>query len=191
MLFNRYRQRYGGYLVHLGLVLLAAGIIGSQLFQIQRDTPLNAGQEANVAGYRIVYLGNIDQKEQDREIVLAQVQVWRDGQLQSYIYPGRTFYRNFGNQPASQISILTFGVTDLYILLDNWDGPSQATLRVFVNPLVPLIWYGGVIMLLGGIICWWPSRKKVRATVQRPVAATEADASPKLATEAGEGGVKL
>jgi cytochrome c-type biogenesis protein CcmF len=191
MLFNRYRQRYGGYLVHLGLVLLAAGIIGSQLFQVQRDAPLNAGQEVNVAGYRILYLGNIDQKEQDREVVMAQVQVWHDGQLQSYIYPGRTFYRNFDNQPASQISILTFGVTDLYILLDNWDGPSQATLRVFVNPLVPLIWYGGVIMLLGGIICWWPGRKKVSVTVKRPVVATGADAAPKLATEAGEGGVKL
>jgi cytochrome c-type biogenesis protein CcmF len=190
MLFNRYRQRYGGYLVHLGLVLLAAGIIGSQFFQIQQDALLKAGQEITVSGYRILYLGNIDEKEQDREIVLAQVQIWRDGQLQSYVYPGRTFYRNFDNQPASQISILTFGVTDLYILLDNWEGPSQATLRVFVNPLVPLIWYGGVLMLLGGIICWWPGRKRVSAAVARPTSASGASPSPRVVAETGEGGVK-
>ncbi len=192
MLFNRYRQRYGGYLVHLGLVLLVAGIIGSQFFQMQRDAPLKAGQELNFAGYRILYLGNIDEKESDREIVIAQVQIWRDGQLQSYIYPGRTFYRNFDNQPASQISILTFGVTDLYILLDNWDGPSQVTLRVFINPLVPLIWYGGVVMLLGGVICWWPGRKRVSAAVSRSASTARASSSPSLAAEAGkEGGVKL
>ena len=136
-------------------------------------------------------MGNIDAKEQDREIVMAQVQVWHEGQLQSYIYPGRTFYRNFGNQPASQISILTFGVTDLYILLDNWDGPSQATLRVFINPLVPLIWYGGLIMLLGGVICWWPGRRRLSARVARSTSTSKTVPSPGVKAEVGEGGVKL
>jgi cytochrome c-type biogenesis protein CcmF len=174
MLFNRYRQRYGGYLVHLGLVLLAAGIIGSHFFQVQKDAVLKDGQEISVNGYRIVYRGNIDMHQPGSEVVIAQVQVWRDGQLLTYTYPGRTFYRNFDNQPASQISILTYGFNDLYVLLDNWDGPSQATLRVFVNPLMPLLWYGGVLMLLGGVICWWPVRKRVRVAVARSTATAKA-----------------
>jgi cytochrome c-type biogenesis protein CcmF len=190
MLFNRYRQRYGGYLVHLGLVLLAAGIIGSHFFQVQKDAVLKDGQEISVSGYRIVYRGNIDMHQPGSEVVIAQVQVWRDGQLLTYTYPGRTFYRNFDNQPASQISILTYGFSDLYVLLDNWDGPSQATLRVFVNPLMPLLWYGGVLMLLGGVICWWPVKKRVRVAVARSTAT--AKTSERLAIAGtGDGGGKL
>jgi cytochrome c-type biogenesis protein CcmF len=189
MLFNRYRQRYGGYLVHLGLVLLAVGIIGSHFFQVQKDAPLKDGQEISVNGYRIVYRGNIDMHQPGSEVVIAQVQVWRDGQLLTYTYPGRTFYRNFDNQPASQISILTYGFNDLYVLLDNWDGPSQATLRVFVNPLMPLLWYGGVLMLLGGVICWWPVKKRVSAAVAR--SAATAKTSERLAIAGtGDGGGK-
>jgi len=165
MLFNRYRQRYGGYVVHLGLVLLTVGVIGSHFFQIQQDALLKPGQDMNVAGFRLTYLGNLDTKEPDKEIITSQLQIWHDGQLQSYIYPGRTFYHNFDDQPASQISITTFGVTDLYVFLADWTGASQATIRVFINPLVPLVWYGGLLMLLGGILCWWPVRTK-RAAVR-------------------------
>lgn len=160
MLINRYRQRYGGYIVHLGLVLLAIGVIGSHFFQVQQDAVLKPGQEMNVAGYRLTYFGNIETTAPGTATVEAILQIWRDGQLQRYIYPGREFYQNFGNQPASLISITTFGLTDVYVLLDNWNGPAQATIRVFINPLTPLVWYGSIFMLLGGVICWWPERRK-------------------------------
>lgn len=187
MLFNRYRQRYGGYLVHLGLVMLAVGVIGSQFFQLQKDAVLKAGQEVNVAGYRLLYLGNVDLKQADKEVVTSQLQIWRDGQLQGYIYPGRTFYRNFDNQPASQISITTFGLIDFYVLLDNWDGLSQVTLRVFINPLVSLVWYGGVLMLIGGVVCWWPGRRRVEAVSS---AARPSQVVSKQETELADGGVR-
>lgn len=177
MLFNRYRQRYGGYLVHLGLALLVVGVIGSHFFQVQQDAVLKVGQDMNVAGYHLTFLGNIDDKEQDREIITSQLQIWRDGQLQGYIYPGRTFYRNFGDQPASQISITTFGLTDLYVFLADWTGAAQATIRVFVNPLVPLVWFGALVMLLGGMICWWPARTHL-ATAHVSTAAQAAEARP-------------
>jgi cytochrome c-type biogenesis protein CcmF len=161
MLFKRYRQRYGGYVVHLGLVLLAVGVIGSQFFQVQREVTLKAGQETSIADYRLLYIGNIDAKRTGQESVYSQIEIWHNGQLQRYIYPGRTFYRNFDNQPASQISITTFGLTDLYVVLSDWNGAGQATIRMFINPLVSLIWYGGLLMLLGGILCWWPDRRRV------------------------------
>lgn len=160
MLIQRYRQRYGGYVVHLGLVLLAVGVIGSHFFQIQQDAVLKPGQEMNVGGYRFTYFGNFDETYPGTETIQAQLQIWRNGQLQTYIYPGRTLYQNFQNQPASQISITTFGVTDVYVFLANWNGTSEATIRVFINPLVPFVWLGGVLMLLGGIVCWWPERRK-------------------------------
>ncbi len=162
MLFDRYRQRYGGYLVHLGLVMLAVGIIGSHFFQVQQDAVLKPGREMNVGGYKLVYFGNIDRTYPDVEILTAQLQVWHDGQLQQFIYPGRQLYTSFADQPTSLISITTYNLTDLYVFLADWNGVSQATIRVFVNPLVPLVWLGGIVMLLGGIICWWPPRRKPR-----------------------------
>ncbi len=184
MLINRYRQRYGGYIVHLGLVMLAVGAIGSHFFQVQKDSVLKPGQEMNVAGYKLTYFGNIEETGPGTDTVKAILQVWRDGQLQHYIYPGREFYQNFGNQPASQISISTFGLTDVYVLLDNWNGASQATIRVFINPLMPLVWYGGLFMLLGGIICWWPERRKRIVTVRSPVPQRERVVGRAMATAA-------
>ncbi|EFH87284.1 heme lyase CcmF/NrfE family subunit [Ktedonobacter racemifer] len=160
MLFKRYRQRYGGYVVHLGLVLLAAGVIGSHFFQVQKDVTLKSGQETTIGGYLFVYKGNLQSYGDGQQSVAALMQVWRNGTLVDSIRPGRTMYKNFDNQPASQIAITTLGVTDLYVFLGDWSGPSQATIRIFINPLVPLVWYGGVIMLLGGLLCWWPDGRK-------------------------------
>src|SRR6266849_3520852 len=167
MLVNRYRQRYGGYIVHLGLVLLAVGVIGSNFFQSQKDAVLKPWQSVSVSGYQLIYFGNVDEKYPDVETITAQLQVWRGGQLQQYIYPARQFYPNFDNQPASQISITTYNLTDLYVFLANWDSLSQATIRVFVNPLVTLVWLGGVLMLFGGVLCWWPERRRRKKITPR------------------------
>ncbi len=114
------------------------------------------------------------------------MQVWHDGKLQQYIYPGRQFYANFGNQPASIISITTYGLTDLYVFLAEWTGPAEATIRVFVNPLVPLVWLGGLVMVLGGIICWWPERRRRRVVFSEAVG--EPEAEPAMAGAARNGG---
>jgi cytochrome c-type biogenesis protein CcmF len=147
-------------------VLLAVGVIGSQFFQVSKDATLKAGQEMDVADYRFVYFGNIDSTYPNVEMITSQLQIWHDGQLQEYIYPGRSLYANFANQPASSISITTFGLTDVYVFLADWNGPAQATIRVFVNPLVPLVWLGGLLMLFGGITCWWPQYRRSRSGVK-------------------------
>jgi len=199
LLIQRYRRRYGGYIVHLGLICLAIGVIGSQVFQQEQDANLKPGQSVTIGDYRLVYFGNTDLTYPDVEIISAQLQVWHDGQLQEYIYPARLFYPNFQNEPASSISITTEGLTDLYVFLADWNGASQASLRIFLNPLVPLIWCGGLLMLLGGIICWWPERRRRRSdvsretpSVARPAASKQekpAVASATLASaRAGEGG---
>ncbi len=171
MLIARYRRRYGGYLVHLGLVLLAIGVIGSHFFQVERDAVLKPGQQLNIAGYQLIYFGNIAYEGTGVDSVTAQLQIWQDGRLLSYVYPGRQFYQHFDNQPTSQIPISTFGLTDLYVFLADWQGASSATIRVFFNPLVPLVWLGGLLMLIGGITCWWPERRKRFAVAPNPVAA--------------------
>ena len=159
-LIQRYRQRYGGYIVHLGLVVLAVGVIGSHFFQTQQDAVLHSGQDMTVSGYQFTFLGNIDAKNPGTETITAQLQVWHDGQLLGYLYPGRTFYSHFANQPASLIPIPNYNLSDFYVLLTDWTGATEASIRIFVNPLTPLVWFGGMLMILGGITCWWPTRRK-------------------------------
>ena len=191
LLIQRYRRRYGGYIVHLGLILLAVGIIGSHAFQQEHDANLTSGQAVTIGDYRLVFFGNADTTYPDVETIAAQLQVWHNGQLEDFIYPARNFYPNFQNEPASAISITTDNLTDLYVFLADWQGPSQASFRVFLNPLVPLIWCGGLLMLFGGIICWWPERRRRRIEYAREILSAHRQAIPPqtaapIAAPAGE-----
>lgn len=159
MLVARHRQRYGGYLVHLGLIVLAVGVIGSQFFQTQRDGLIQRGQSLSVSGYTLTYQGITDVTVDNIETIKAHFTVSRNGQFIENIYPGEQIFPGFETQPTSIVSITSHGLTDLYVFLAGFDGTSSATIRVFVNPLVPLVWLGGALMLLGGILCWWPLRR--------------------------------
>jgi cytochrome c-type biogenesis protein CcmF len=187
MLFRRYRQRYGGYIVHIGLVLLVLGVIGSHYFQIQKEATLKEGQDMTIGAYRLTFLGStdgIDAENTNKEVFQSQLQIWRDGHLLGYVYPGRAIYKNYDNQPASIIPIETFGVTDLYIVLDNSDGLSQSSFHVFLNPLVSFVWFGGLIMMLGGITCWWPERHRKIVVMRTPsVGVDRAGLSPVLGAD--------
>jgi cytochrome c-type biogenesis protein CcmF len=163
------RQRYGGYLVHVGLVVLAIGVIGSQFFQQKQSAELTHGQHVSVGNYTISYVGVSDTINGDVETVRAHLRVTSGGHALMDIYPARLIYANFQNQPASEIAINTVGLQDLYVFLADSDGSSNATVQVFVNPLVSLVWLGGILMLLGGTVCWWPERRRAPALVEKPV----------------------
>jgi cytochrome c-type biogenesis protein CcmF len=159
MLVARHRQRYGGYLVHLGLIALAVGVIGSQFFQSQRDGLVQRGQSFAISGYTLTYEGITDVTVDNVETIQTHFTVRKDGTFIEDIYPGEKIYPGFENQPTSIVSITSYGLTDLYVFLAGFEDTSSATIRVFINPLVPLVWFGGALMLLGGILCWWPLRR--------------------------------
>ncbi len=175
MLLSRHRARYGGYLVHFGLVVLALGVIGSHFFQIERDAELRTGQSVAVAGYTLTYAGISDRVDGSGiEAVKAHFVVRSGGAKLADIYPGQQVFPGFPDQPTSLTSISTFGFTDLYVFLGAYDGTQSASIRVFVNPLVPFVWMGGILMILGGIACWWPERRRARRLVDTAPSRSEA-----------------
>jgi len=163
MLLRRHRQRYGGYLVHLGLVALAVGVIGSHFFQQERDLTFTVGQSARVGAYTFSYRG-ISGGIRDGVQVISTHFLLASGERQlGVITPGERIFPGFEDQPTSVVSITTHGLTDIYAFLSAFQGTgqsSQVSLKVFINPLVPLVWVGGLMMLLGGIACWWPERRR-------------------------------
>ncbi len=160
-LVARHRQRYGGYVVHLGLILLAVGVIGSQFFQQERDITLRSGQSASFAGYTFTYRGIDATQDGPVQVIETHFTVRGTGHEVSTVSPGEKIFPGFESQPTSIVSITTSGVTDLYVFLSGYHGTDDASLKIFVNPLVPLVWLGGLVMLLGGIVCWWPARRHV------------------------------
>jgi cytochrome c-type biogenesis protein CcmF len=167
MLVSRHRVRYGGYLVHIGLVVLALGVIGSYFFQQQRDAVVLRGQSTQLAGFTLTYEGISDAGQNGIETILTHFTLSRDGQKIGDIYPGERIFTGFEDQPTSVISITTHGLNDLYVFLSGFDDTNSATIRIFYNPLVPLVWSGGVLMLLGGIFCWWPERRRITRVAGR------------------------
>lgn len=174
MLVSRHRQRYGGYLVHLGLVLLAVGVIGSQMFQVERDAQLRAGRSATVSGYTVTYRGVSDTTRSGIETIQAHLTVSQGSGKLGDIFPGQRIFPGFESQPTSIVSITTYHLKDVYVFLAGVDSGS-VTIRVFINPLVTLIWLGGLAMLFGGVVCWWPERRKLaELREKRQLAATRA-----------------
>jgi cytochrome c-type biogenesis protein CcmF len=175
MLVSRHRVRYGGYLVHIGLVILALGVIGSYFFQQQRDAVVLRGQSTQLAGFTLTYQDISDTGQSGIETILTHFTLSRNGQKFGDIYPGERIYTGFEDQPTSVISITSHGLNDLYVFLSGFDDTKSATIRIFYNPLVPLVWSGGVLMLLGGIFCWWPERRRIAWVAERERQATRVE----------------
>jgi cytochrome c-type biogenesis protein CcmF len=174
MLFSRHRPRYGGYLVHLGLVALAIGVVGSQFFQQQAEGQLKVGQTLSVSGYSLTYRGITDTTKDGIETVQTYFTLSQGGKTLETVAPGERVFPSFESQPASIVSITTLRLQDVYVFLAGYDGSTSATIRVFINPLVSLVWSGGLLMLLGGALCWWPERRRVARLAPAPASATAA-----------------
>jgi cytochrome c-type biogenesis protein CcmF len=168
MLFNRHRVRYGGYLVHMGLIILAVGVIGGHFFQTQQEAQLKRGESMTVAGYTLRFDRAFGESELGADAVKAQFTLLRGGQTLRQIEAGQRTFANFLDQPVSIISISTFGLDDVYVFVSSIDGANATSVRVFVNPLTPLVWMGGALMLLGGILCWWPERRRRPTLIEQP-----------------------
>jgi cytochrome c-type biogenesis protein CcmF len=152
-LFVHHNRRYGGYLVHLGLVVVAVAIVGSQFYQLQRQVSLEKGQMATIGNYRLTFDGLSTTKDAEKTTTSATLTL-ADG---SAIRPGKSVWLRDDKNPTSDIVIRSTPFEDLYVVLGDWT-PDQAaaTLLLFVNPMVTWLWFGGIIVVIGTIVTAWP-----------------------------------
>ena len=168
-LARRDPRRYGGYVVHLGVAIIAIGIVGSQFFQTERQVVLNAkGDSARIAGYDVRYDDLTEQTKTDGNVVTVAVHVSKNGVSKGEIAAHRYFYRGFESQPTTRVGIRTVGFDDVYVMLTDWDNTGAVNLHIFINPLVSWIWAGGGVYLFGMFILFWPAPAPQRAAVRVP-----------------------
>ncbi len=157
------RRRYGGYIVHIAIILIGVAIVGSNYYQIQREVSLSPGESISLGRYTLTYNGLSEQALPDRRIVSANLDLLEDERPIGQIEPGRSFRRNFERQPTSTIVIRSDLREDLYVVLASWDAAGNASFFMYVNPLVMWLWIGGVVLLVGGLVIIWPEGSPVRS----------------------------
>ncbi|OQY94139.1 MAG: hypothetical protein B6D39_02005 [Anaerolineae bacterium UTCFX2] len=165
----RNRRRYGGYIIHLGVVLMAIGIIGMEMFQKETQGTVPAGGSISFEGYKITYqsLSSFDTPD-GRNVTRAVVNVEKNGKNVGELYPRRDFFFE-SQQPVTIPGVRSTWEDDLYIILVDWLPISSqgATFKVFVNPLVNWLWLGGFVFILGTLVAAWPDNEPELATARK------------------------
>jgi cytochrome c-type biogenesis protein CcmF len=170
MSFRENPRRYGGYTVHIGIILICVGVAFSSMFQKSYQEELKAG-EAFKAGNISVSLARLDHDDLRADLnkindikIWAEVDLFKNDKYIGTLKPMRVNYKSTAETnepPAYEVAIRTSLFQDIYIVLTGFDtNEGFAVLGVFINPLVAFIWLGGLVILLGGIIAIMPPGRK-------------------------------
>jgi cytochrome c-type biogenesis protein CcmF len=164
-LVGRNRRRYGGYIVHIGIVMLFVAFSG-MAFKTETEATLRPGESVTLKSpygwtYTFTHLGVSQYDALNRQVTAATVEVRRDGRKFGMLSPekrqhvdalGRSTF-----DPSTEPSIISGLREDLYSVLGGVvNGTEQAVFRFTINPLVWWVWYGGLVVALGGLIVMWP-----------------------------------
>jgi cytochrome c-type biogenesis protein CcmF len=168
-LVTKQPRRYGGYLVHMGILCAFLAFAGNAL-KIEKDLSIQKGETFRIADYTFLYQGTEEKYDAEKLLITAPIEVYRNGHHVYSLRPGKAIFHASPQMPTSEIDIQSGILEDLYVhLVDfNSDG-SRVALKVFVGPFTWWFWFGGVILILGSCICMWPrplSRTSTRS--ERP-----------------------
>src|SRR5213592_4642191 len=178
-LLSRNRRRYGGYIVHIAIVLLFVGFAG-MAFKTETEATLRPGESAELKGsdghvYTFTHLGISQYNALNRQVTAALIDVRRDGKAIGRLRTEKRQHVDaLGNntfEPSTEVGIMSGLRVDLYVVLAGLvNGTEEAVFRFTINPLVWWVWFGGFVLVIGGLIVLWPGGA--------PVAVKGSKASP-------------
>ncbi len=150
------KPHYGAYIIHLGVILIAIGVIGSSSFNTEKEICLTRGETASINQYVLRYDGKVVRHFPDKTVVSANLSIFTDNKLIGTLTSEKRFYKRF-EQSVTEVAVRTTLKEDLYVILAGWT-KDTATFKVLLNPLVVWLWIGGAILLLGTVIALLPHR---------------------------------
>jgi cytochrome c-type biogenesis protein CcmF len=169
-LVSRNRRRYGGYIVHMGIVVLFAAFAGLA-FKRENDVTLRPGEKfatTDPYGHQWTFTsqGVSQESRLNREVTAVALAVTRDGIAMPVISSEkRQHVDSQGNptfEPSTEVGILQGAKQDVYVVLAGVLDNEVAELRITFNPLVVWVWFGGTLMAIGGLVVMWPQAEKRR-----------------------------
>jgi cytochrome c-type biogenesis protein CcmF len=146
-LTHRNTRRYGGYIVHFGVVLAMIGFSGSALNQ-DNEMAMGYGDKMSIGGYDLVCRSYTQEENGNQFTEWALMDVYQNGQLVRTMSPQRIFYK--ASQQASTKPDIDQGFKeDLYLVYEGQNEKGQPIIKAHVNPMVVWIWIGAWVMILG------------------------------------------
>jgi cytochrome c-type biogenesis protein CcmF len=161
-LAGRNRRRYGGYIIHIGVILMAVGILGLEVFQTETQGSLPVGGEMSLGPYTLQYDSlAVFNTNDNRNVTRAVVSVYKDGEFVQELYPRRDFF--FESQQAMTIPGVRSTIEDdFYVILVDWQevlSTQNATFKIYHNPLVNWLWFGAFVFIFGTFVAAWPEKE--------------------------------
>jgi cytochrome c-type biogenesis protein CcmF len=184
----RNRRRYGGYVVHLGIMLMFLGFAGTA-YKREDEARLEPGQEKVIGKYRLHFDRLAHEEDRQKEMVTGEVSVFVDGKLLDRLRPARWFFHGHESEPTTEVAMHRAPSEDLYLTLGNYDlADGTVMLKLVVNPLVDWIWCGFMLLAFGTGIALLPEALLERMTSSAPQrAGSRATGPAALALIAGLG----
>jgi cytochrome c-type biogenesis protein CcmF len=179
-LVSRNRRRYGGYIVHVSVVLLAIGVAGSSAYDSVAEGRLQRGESLGVAGYTLTYERLAERDTSNATEVRALLGVRRGDEALGTVQAGKNAY-SVEQQVSNEVGIRTdyLRAEDLFVIAEQVNDDGSVYFRVFVKPLVNLIWLAGIVFVGGSLIALWPDAREERRLAARYADAREpAGAAP-------------
>ncbi len=166
-LAGRNRRRYGGYIIHLGVVLMALGIIGIELFQTETQGTVQPGGSIRLGDYTMLFQRlDVFDTQDGRNVARAVVSVFKGDRYVGELHPRRDFFYD-SQQTMTIPGVRSTMEDDFYVILVDWQSSAQGiTFKVYHNPLVNWLWLGGVVFILGTLVAAWPEREGELARVR-------------------------
>lgn len=154
------RPRYGGYIVHLGIIILAFSIAGTMAYSTSKEVSIKPGEAMNIGKYTLRYEGMSQYQTERKQVVVANLTVYNGTERIGVMAPER-FTPVYYDQAITEVAIRSNMEEDLYVILMGWDKIGGVTaFKVIINPLMMWMWVGSIVLVGGGIFALWPERKR-------------------------------
>ena len=160
------RSHWGMVIAHLGVAMSVWGIAFSQNYSIERDVRMNIGDSVNIADYQFTFKGITEANGPNYLGGQAQLDISKNGKIEAVLFAEKRFY-TVSKMTMTEAAIDWGFSRDIYVALgENLGGDSWA-LRLYYKPFIRWIWFGGVFMALGGLLCMFDRRYRFSKMLNR------------------------
>lgn len=156
-LLRKNQRRYGGYVIHVGVVFMFLGVTMSSVYRVEELHTVRPGEEFSVGNYTLRYEDSGSAEDDHVARLIATVTAFEGGREIAKLHPEKRFYKR-PEQPATEVAYRSTMRDDLYVVLGSLDEKGAATFQVYVSPLVWWLWFGGVVLVAGTALAAFPAR---------------------------------
>lgn len=156
----RNKRRYGGYIIHIGLVMIFIASIGGP-YKSEKEVTLKPGQSGSLGIYKVTYNKPLTWSDPKKHTIATAMTVYKNGKRLGSVTPKKEFYED-QQQPWTRVSVLSTLKEDFYVILTGVDKGNIAGYKIIINPVMQWFWIAGFVMTLGTIIAYWPDPSEKR-----------------------------